>query len=588
MRIDETQDQYNECFTQATNQDILLDTQRDAIESLHKRIRCLECDKHFITSTFRAKYYSILSRIQEQVRNHVIGFQELKWKMDHFVQSKNYSKSIDIGIDGSSKINFEDKSCDTRDLEHCTQEREETKNIVQKGLLKNDQETEENLSELNISEHEMLTVLCDRVHSLKVLLQEKLENMVKLQADYELLKNENSILRSQNDIIKNETKNDIYQLKEKLKETRIKLLQTEDNCQQITEDFNNTQKQLLSAKERDVDLQESLKIMKKDYDSKIIELECETVRLHDLMHNLTKELEDAKKTLASKNIELCQMQDKCKSYTDHLDVIRQDLKKEKEELTKVEHLNRDLIQQLQEYMKNSFYLNQQKVSLEQNNSTYINELQKMRKSLLDLEKECYLKDQSLTHMSADLTETAMSRLELCKESRHILSCIRDCMEEQKKYNKALTKNLENKQQLLMQLISEKKALLIKIKKMKRNSSLAQKLKKTHKLTGKSLRKTYINNYRSSSITAHRAMNMDLISHLSETDLHEKYLMKLGKSGRCTSSCGNSWWFPKMEHLINEVQENNRWWNKNSKNETESDTSMEESRDYGYQSSSTTK
>lgn len=60
--------------------------------------------------------------------------------------------------------------------------------ILRKRLLINDQHTEENLSELNVSEHEMLTVLYDRIHSLRILLQEKSENMVKLQADYELLK----------------------------------------------------------------------------------------------------------------------------------------------------------------------------------------------------------------------------------------------------------------------------------------------------------------------------------------------------------------------------------------------------------------
>lgn len=60
-----------------------------------------------------------------------------------------------------------------------------------------------------------------------------------------------------------------------------------------------------------------------------------------------------------------------------------------------------------------------------------------------------------------------------------------------------------------------------------------------------------------------------------------------KTDRCTSTYGNSWWFPKMEHLINEIQKNNQWW-KNFKNGTESDTSLEENRDYGYQSSSTNK
>lgn len=80
----------------------------------------------------------------------------------------------------------------------------------------------------------------------------------------------------------------------------------------------------------------------------------------------------------------------------------------------------------------------------------------MRESLLELKKECRSKDQSLTYISADLIETAMSRSELCKESQYTLSCIRDCMEQQKKYNKILTKDLKNKQQLLMQLIFEKK------------------------------------------------------------------------------------------------------------------------------------
>lgn len=47
---------------------------------------------------------------------------------------------------------------------------------------------EEDIAELNVSEREMLNILCDRIYSLKVLLQEKSDNMVKLQADYELLK----------------------------------------------------------------------------------------------------------------------------------------------------------------------------------------------------------------------------------------------------------------------------------------------------------------------------------------------------------------------------------------------------------------
>ncbi|XP_018053882.1 PREDICTED: myosin-11-like [Atta colombica] len=683
MRIDETQDQYNECFTEATNQDMLLDLQRDAIESLHKRIRCVEYNKRLIAITLHAIYYSILSEIQKQIRDHVKNFRELKGKMDNFMQTKDCSKSK--CTNRSCAIYLEDKNCDTQDLEysnnttyeishmekHSVKEAEmknitqiqelkaelqkvkhtecdlryenqqlqinlqhhvsETENLMKKieqketeyeelllklengkkeinmlndrvmnskeiiknqshevenlrkKLLMNDQQTE-NLSELNISE---LTILCDRIYSLKILLQEKSENMVKLQADYELLKNENSILKNQNDIIQAQIKEDTLQLKERLKEARVKLRQTEDNCHQMAEELNKVQEQLISTTKREADLQESLMIMEKDHRSKIEEVENEVVRLRDLVDKLSEELEEIKKILALKDIDLCQAQNKCKNYADHLDITRQDLEKEKEELTQVENVNRDLIQQLQEYMKDNYHLDQQKISLERDNSTYITELQDMRKSLHELKKECHLKDQSLTNMSADLTDTAMSRAKLCKESQYIVSCIRNYIEQQKKYNETLSKKLKNKQQLIMQLVFEKKTLLIKIRKMKRINLLAQKLKRTHKLASRSCRKVHINGYISPSI-AYQTTDTDLTSSLNCTNSRKKYSTKPIKIGRCTSTCGNSWWFPKMEHLINEVRKNNRWWNENFKNGTESDTSLEDNRDYGYQSSSTSK
>lgn len=51
--------------------------------------------------------------------------------------------------------------------------------------------------------------------------------------------------------------------------------------------------------------------------------------------------------------------------------------------------------------------------------------------------------------------------------------------------------------------------------MKRINLLAQKLKKTYKLTG---RKAHINGYTSSPIAAHQSANTDLTSSLNCTDL----------------------------------------------------------------------
>ncbi|KAH0945775.1 hypothetical protein HN011_007548 [Eciton burchellii] len=579
--IDETQDQYNECFTEVTNQDLLLDLQRDAIDILHKRIHCLEYDKYLIATALHTIYYSILNAIQEQIYGHVKDLRELKWKMNSFMRTKNFVN--DKSMNESCTIYFEDKNCDTQDLEYSLYD------IKRESRIERYSDKEINSSELTASEHEILTILYDRIYSLKTLLQEKSDNMVKLQVDYELLKNENSILKKQNNVIETQTKDDILQLRKTLKETRLKLHETEDNHQRVIEDFNKSQEQLMLVIKQKAESKETLTTMEKDHCSKLGEIENEAANLRDLVDKLNEELEETKRKLTLKNVELCQMQDKCKKYTDHLDTIHQDLEKEKEELKMAENMNRDLIQQLQESINENYHLDQQKISLEQDNSTYVIELQDMRKSLLELRKECHLKDQSLTCISADLTEAAMSRSELCKESQYIVSCIRDCMEQQKKYTESLAKNLENKQQLLMQLIFEKKTLLTKMKKLKRINLSTQKLKRIHKqLTGKTNKKLYVNDYTSPSDVTHQNTDASPILRSNYTDLYKKCFIEPTNIGRRVSTCGDSWWFPKMEHLINEVRKNNQWWNENFNNETESDISLEDNRDYGYQSSSTSK
>lgn len=56
--------------------------------------------------------------------------------------------------------------------------------------------------------------------------------------------------------------------------------------------------------------------------------------------------------------------------------------------------------------------------------------------------------------------------------------------------------------------------------MKRINLLTQKLKRTHKLTGRGFRKAHINGYISPSIAVHQTTDTDLISSLNYTDLHE--------------------------------------------------------------------
>ncbi|XP_032683902.1 reticulocyte-binding protein 2-like isoform X2 [Odontomachus brunneus] len=702
MCVDETQEQYNECFTEATSQDLLLDLQRDAIDSLHKRIRSLEYDKYLNATILHTTYYSILNVIQEQIYGHIKDFQALRCKMEYFVQAKNNSKcqcentknmlnyteqkrpldqldtcscaicsknesydtanleyishncasymerhsSKEVDMENICQIQrlkaelqkIKDTECDLRcenqqlktdlqyhisktedlikKLEHIKQKETKYKELLSqlengereienlngqiinkeeiirdqshelealrnKFLMKN-QQVEEDLFELNTSEQEMLNTLCDRIYSLKRLLREKSDCMVKLQADYKLLENENSILKNQNSVIENQAKDNIIQLKEKLKEIHLRLHQTENNYQRVTEDFKKVQDKLLLATKREADLQESLMILEKDYCSKISNVENEAVSLRELVNNLSEELEKIKKELISKNITFFEIQDKCKNYADQLDVIRQEFAKEKEELVKVEDANCGLNQQLQAYMDENYYLGRQNISLKENNSTYMIELQSMRKSLLELEKECYLKDRSLMYMSADLTEAAVSRSELCKESQHIVSCIRDYMDQQKRCIEHLTKNLENKQRYIMQL--ENKVLLLKIKKLKRINLLTKRRRMHKQLSSRGYKRIPINGYISPSDVQSAGTHISVIPSSSYTDLYKKCFRTSIRTNRRTSTSDNSCWFSKIEDLTNKVRKSNQRWRSNFKNGTESDTSLEESRDYGYQSS----
>lgn len=80
--------------------------------------------------------------------------------------------------------------------------------------------------------------------------------------------------------------------------------------------------------------------------------------------------------------------------------------------------------------------------------------------MLDLRQECQVKTKSLVSMSAELSQVAVSRSELCTESQYVVLCIRAWMEEQKSLVETLTSKLNVKQQQVMQLAFEKKYTIL--------------------------------------------------------------------------------------------------------------------------------
>lgn len=83
---------------------------------------------------------------------------------------------------------------------------------------------------------------------------------------------------------------------------------------------------------------------------------------------------------------------------------------------------------------------------------------------MELKRECQLKNKSLACISAELTETAMSRSELCNQSQYVVSCIRIWMEEQREYVNKLSAKLKSQQQELVQVGFEKKYVFSEVSK----------------------------------------------------------------------------------------------------------------------------
>ncbi|XP_076281169.1 uncharacterized protein LOC143209435 [Lasioglossum baleicum] len=443
----------------------------------------------------------------------------------------------------------------------------ETIEELEKKLLRGNVQIQGYLTELNDAEEEMST-LHDRIQSLKNMLIEKSNDMTKLQADYEILKNDNSILKMENNAFENKSKEDVCMLKNKFKEIQKQLCCTEMNYRRVTEDFHEAQQQLVQMTKREADLQEYLTNMEKEYCLKISNMENEKANLTDCLSKFKDEFENVQGNYLSKTGDHCKLQDICKSYAEQLDMLQQQVEKEQE--------------QLKECMEENCLLIKEKAMVEQNNCEIISELQETHKSLLELRKEYQLKNKSLACISAELTETAKSRSELCNQSQYIVSCIRMWMVEQRDYVNKLSSKLKCQQQQLRELEFEKKALLDETKKLKRsNHLLIQRFKRMNRYNGKNIKNVCIGCH---MLPSAAAQNPDTVISTNSKYLFLQKKSNPTKATRRVSTCGNNWWFPKMKYLTNELRKSNIEYEENFCNRGNSDSALEESRDCGYQSS----
>ncbi|XP_076382925.1 uncharacterized protein LOC117224683 [Megalopta genalis] len=440
----------------------------------------------------------------------------------------------------------------------------ETIESLEKKLFRSNVQAQGYLTELNDAEEEM-SALHDRIQSLKNMLIEKSNNMTKLQADYEMLKNDNSILKMENNAFENRSKEDVCLLKNKLKEIQKQLCCTEMNYHRVTEDFHEVQEQLVKMTKREADLQEYLTNIEKEYCSKISNMENENANLTDCLNKFKDELNNIQGNYLSKTDDHCKLQDICKSYAEQLDIFQQQVEKEREKL--------------KECMEENCLLIKEKAMVEQNNCEIISELQETHKSLLELRKECQLKNKSLACISAELTETAKSRSELCNQSQYIVSCIRIWMMEQRDYVNKLSSKLKCQQQQLRELEFEKKTLLEETKKLKH--LLIQRLKRMNRYSGKNIKNVCIGCH---ILPPASTQNSGTLVSTNSKYLYPQKKSNSTKTARRISTYGHTWFFPKMKYLTNELRKSNVEYEENFCNRGSTDSALEESRDCGYQSS----
>ncbi|XP_051165174.1 flagellar attachment zone protein 1-like [Leptopilina boulardi] len=435
-------------------------------------------------------------------------------------------------------------------------------------ILFSEQQTENYISELNDSEK--------MSNFLKRLLEEKSDCMAKLQAAYQVMKNNNTILKTEYEKLEIKAKEDICALQSKKKEIQLQLEIIENNYETVTQDFNKSQELLNISVKREVELQQMLTNMEKKFYSRMMNTEEEEVRLKELTKKLKKELEHEKEEVSSKKIELEKIQSACNLFSSQLEETQYELQSQKKNNLKLQSVNSSIKAKLQDYREENSKLLRKIKFLEQNNDKSNNDLEDMHNMLVDLKKECKMKNRSLASITAELSQATASRSELCNESQYVVSCIRDWMEEQNNIVDTLNEKLKSKQEQLEILGFQKKALLMKIKEQKRIINAFQQKRKRYQRSYMGSRNICNNkNY----------FNLRTLQTQSEPSSTHSLLSKEYFARRCKKSeYWSSTFFQEIKHLTKALKKGNEFFQENSTFHSENDFGIDENRDCGYQSS----
>lgn len=262
------------------------------------------------------------------------------------------------------------------------------------------------------------------------------------------------------------------------------LNKTETKLLKLTQDYANIQKELEEANEKEVLLRQEYAQREHVVSGKLHHSQNEEMRLIDYTTQLENDLLTLKETIASKDKQIesakttisklkCNCSSKLNVAQEEINRLknevnvlmqRQDeLLAENEDLTsQVTTLksNAQLMQNRNEIVKDQLdhclveiqRIHTEKDNLQQKNEDLQRDIKSLYGAFNDLNKEYQCKTENVM---MELTDTKVSREELCSESRNVVQNVRLWVQEQKKINNKLYGKLREKNAQLARLKQQK-------------------------------------------------------------------------------------------------------------------------------------
>ncbi|XP_011493797.1 PREDICTED: uveal autoantigen with coiled-coil domains and ankyrin repeats protein-like [Ceratosolen solmsi marchali] len=235
----------------------------------------------------------------------------------------------------------------------------------------------------------------------------------------------------------------------KLSNTKYQLLEIQQNYERVLQELNRCSMDFIKVSETCNCNQTD---EKKEYK-----------KFEEIEKKLMKDLEDAKEKLEKYEI----YERTCQRQKDEIMLLKKKLVSTNQQLMNCNITKEEMLRQNKLFEENN---NKSMAELED----IVVQLEDMQNSLTTLKTQCDMKTQSLENISVELANMKRSRTEGCEESKHVLSCVRIWIRQQKHRINVLQEKLCEKQQQLMCISSEKKKLLITIKRLIRENKILTK------------------------------------------------------------------------------------------------------------------